>query len=43
MPVTGTSACRAAAFLDERQILAALDHPNIARIMDGGGNIYLAD
>lgn len=23
-------------FLDERQILAALDHPNIARIMDGG-------
>jgi serine/threonine-protein kinase len=23
-------------FLDERQILAGLDHPNIARIMDGG-------
>jgi len=23
-------------FLDERQILASLDHPNIARIMDGG-------
>jgi serine/threonine protein kinase len=23
-------------FLNERQILASLDHPNIARLLDGG-------
>lgn len=33
---SGAAARRIQRFLEERQILAALDHPNIARLLDGG-------
>ena len=35
-PWSASDARRMQRFLDERQILAALDHPDIARLMDGG-------
>lgn len=35
-PWRGGDARRLQRFLDERQILAALDHPGIARLLDGG-------
>jgi serine/threonine protein kinase len=35
-PWGGRDQRRLQRFLDERQILAALDHPNIARLLDGG-------
>jgi eukaryotic-like serine/threonine-protein kinase len=36
VPEAGVSDVARQRFLDERQILAGLDHPNIARLLDGG-------
>jgi eukaryotic-like serine/threonine-protein kinase len=36
VPEAGVSDLARQRFLDERQILAGLDHPNIARLLDGG-------